>query len=147
MKAESSPPSAAGARAVIAASDVEGTPRNEAFIYLAWNPWRSLTLTPSLELASDRSSLVTSCASTLVAGTGAENATNGGCNKPASATLLPNYDRIGSYALVNFQVEYAFDSNTTVAVGGTNPLDENYELADGFPEPGRMFFANMRAKF
>jgi iron complex outermembrane receptor protein len=56
------------ARAAIAASDVEGTPRNEAFIYLAWNPWRSLTLTPSVELASDRSSLVTSCASTLVAG-------------------------------------------------------------------------------
>ena len=82
-----------------------------------------------------------------MAGIGAETATNGGCNKPASATLLPDYDRIGSYALVNFQAEHAFDPNTTVAVGGTNLLDKNYELAEGFPEAGRMFFANMRAKF
>jgi iron complex outermembrane receptor protein len=34
-----------------------------------------------------------------------------------------------------------------VAVGGTNLLDQNYELADGFPEAGRMFFANIRSKF
>ena len=52
---------------------------------------------------------------------------------PSAAAARPNYDRIGSYALVNFEAEYAFDPETTVAVGGTNLLDENYELAQGFP--------------
>jgi iron complex outermembrane receptor protein len=60
---------------------------------------------------------------------------------------LPNYINIGAYALVNFQAEYAFDPNTSLAIGGTNLLDENYQLADGFPEPGRQFFANVRARF
>jgi iron complex outermembrane receptor protein len=100
-----------------------------------------------MEIASDRNALVTSCASTLVAGMGAESAANGGCNKPASAHLLPNYTELGAYTLINFEAEYALDKYTTVAVGGTNLLDQNYELADGFPEAGRMFFANIRARF
>jgi len=35
----------------------------------------------------------------------------------------------------------------TVAVGATNLLDQNYSLAEGFPEPGRQFYATARAKF
>ncbi len=107
-----------------------------------------MTFTPSVELASDRTSLITSCASTLTFPGGE---TSSGLCSPVgaanAASARPNYDRIGSYALVNFQAEYAVDPDTTVAVGGTNLLDENYELAQGFPEAGRMFFANMRAKF
>jgi iron complex outermembrane recepter protein len=139
----------ATAKAAIAGSAVEGSPRHEAFIYLAWNPWRPLTLTPSVELASDRTALITSCASTLTSPSASE-ATSGLCSPtgaPNAASALPSHDRVGSYALVNFQAEYAFDADTTVAVGGTNLLDENYELAQGFPEAGRMFFANMRARF
>ncbi|MFA5957428.1 hypothetical protein [Hyphomicrobium sp.] len=62
-------------------------------------------------------------------------------------TILPNYVDIGAYALVNFQAKYAFNSNTTFAIGGTNLLDENYAVAEGFFEPGRQFFANLRARF
>ena len=120
----------AARRAAVAAADVEGTPRHEAFIYLAWQATNKLTLTPSVEIASDRSSLVTSADSTLL-------------STPAS----PNYVKVGSYALVNFQAEYQFDKNFSGAIGATNLLDENYELANGFPEAGRQFFANMRAKF
>ena len=149
LPAGMNPTVTATAKAAIAASEVEGTPRHEAFIYLAWTPWRQLTLTPSVELASDRTSLITSCASTLTSPS-ASQATSGLCSPvgaPSAAAARPNYDRIGSYALVNFEAEYAFDPETTVAVGGTNLLDENYELAQGFPEAGRMFFANMRARF
>ena len=54
-----------------------------------------------------------------------------------STVSLPNYVKIGAYALLNFNAEYAFDKNTTVAVGATNLLDQNYQLAQGFPEAGR----------
>lgn len=134
-------------RAAVTASQLEGTPRHKAFLYAAWSPMNQLTLTPSLELASDRNALVTSCASTLVvppAGT-QENA-HGLCNKPSSPRL-PNYTQFGAYALVNFQAEYAFSPGTSLNLGVTNLLDQDYTLSEGFPEPGRMFFASMRARF
>jgi iron complex outermembrane receptor protein len=110
----------------------EGTPRHEGFVYLAWNAWKGLTITPSLELASDRNSLVTSADSTLLSG-------------PQPRT--PNYVQIGSFALLNVQAEYQFSENLTAAIGGTNLLDEDYALAQGFPEAGRQFYANARARF
>jgi iron complex outermembrane receptor protein len=130
-------------RAAVAAADTEGTPRHEAFIYLAWSPTAKLTLTPSLELASDRSSLVTSCRTTLLSTTPTP-----GC--PGAVALpvpVPNYVNIGSYALLNFQAEYHVTENISAGIGATNLLDENYQLSHGFPEAGRQFFANVRAKF
>jgi len=119
---------AAGQRAAVAAATEEGTPRHEAFIYLSWDATERLTLTPTLQLASDRSSLITSADSTLGSG-------------------YPNYARIGSYALVNFEAEYEVTENLTTSIGGTNLLDQNYELTDGFPEAGRQFYLKARAKF
>jgi iron complex outermembrane receptor protein len=138
-------------RNAVAATELEGLPRHKGFVYLAWKATDKLTLTPNVEIASDRAALVTSCYSTLVS-TGGTNptpisSTNGNCGKTTATDILPNYINIGAYALVNFQAEYAFDGNTSLAIGGTNLLDENYELADGFPEPGRQFFANLRARF
>ncbi|MEI9900159.1 MAG: TonB-dependent receptor [Hyphomicrobium sp.] len=135
-------------RTAVAAAQIEGTPLNKAFLYAAWKATNSLTLTPSLELASDRTALVTGCASTLVVSpaTSSMQPNNGLCNS-SNTVPVPNYVDIGAYALLNFNAEYAFDKNTTFAVGATNLLDENYELADGFPEPGRQFYANARAKF
>ena len=141
-------PAPANAQAAVAASQVENSPRHEAFIYLAWNPMRQLTLTPSIEIASDRTALITSCGSTLIYSGGIAN--NGGCPVApgtTQASARPNYARIGSYTTVNFQAEYEFDPNTSASFGATNIFDQNYELADGFPEPGRQFFANFRAKF
>ncbi|WP_334148099.1 hypothetical protein [Hyphomicrobium sp.] len=57
------------------------------------------------------------------------------------------YIETGSYALVNVQAEYNFNDNFSAAVGGANLTDENYALAEGFPEPGRQFFATARLKF
>ncbi len=90
----------------------------------------SSAFTPSVEIASDRSSLVTGPTSTLLL-----------------PTPRPNYVNIGSYALVNLEAAYAFTDGITLNVGATNLLDEDYALAEGFPEPGRTFFANLRARF
>lgn len=133
--------------AAVAAAQVEGTPRHEFFLYASWKPVNQLTLTPSMEIASERTVLVTSCASTLISAGGPENA-NGACSKPAGTVARPpNYTDIGAYATLNFQAEYAFNENATMAIGAKNILDENYALAEGFPEPGRQFYATARAKF
>ena len=133
--------------AAISAMKVEGMPRHEAFFYAAWKPISQLTLTPSLEIASDRTALITSCRSTLPY-TNASIANNAGCTPGRTqAQSRPNYAEIGSYALVNFTAAYDFDDNTTATFGATNIFDQNYALADGFPEPGRQFFVNVRAKF
>ncbi len=100
----------------------EGTPEHEAFLYLAWDVLPNLTITPSLQLASDRNSIV-------------------------SSGTTRTYIETGSYALLNIQAEYKFNENFSAAIGGTNLTDENYELAEGFPEAGRQFFANARVKF
>lgn len=100
----------------------EGTPEHEAFLYLAWDALPNLTITPSLQLASDRNSIVTSVTD-------------------------PTYVETGSYALANIQAEYKFNANASAAIGVTNIFDEDYQLAQGFPEAGRQFFANARMKF
>ena len=136
------------ARKAIAAAQVEGTPTHTAFIYASWKTTNKLTLTPSVEIASDRTVLVTSCKSTLTFPGAVQN--SGTCNPtgaPNQPSTRPNYTQIGAYALLNFQAEYAFNDNASLAVGATNILDENYALADGFPEAGRQFFANARVKF
>lgn len=148
----------AAAIASTAAYKPENTPTHKAFFYLAWSPIRQLTLTPSLELASDRTVLVTGCTSTLLRNpppaignhvncippNGANNAANRAAN---IANSRHNFTDIGAYALVNFQAEYSFSDNADLAVGVTNLTDENFALADGFPEPGRQFFANARVRF
>jgi iron complex outermembrane receptor protein len=99
------------------------TPEHEGFVYLAWDAMRDLTITPSVELASDRWNLET---------VGAD---------------ANRYIKVGSYALLNLNVEYRVNEIFTASVGGRNLTDENYMLAEGFPEPGRQFFANVRAKY
>jgi len=140
-------------RNAVGLTQMEGLPRHKAFIYLAWKTTDKLTLTPSLELASDRVAMVTSCDSTLVPGGGNNptpiSAGTGNCAKPvvAGAQTLPSYINIGSYALLNIRADYNFSDNVSAAIGVTNLLDQNYELADGFPEPGRQFYTTARVKF
>lgn len=129
-------------RNALAFAKEEGTPTHEAFLYVSWDATPKLTLTPSLEIASDRNAMITSCRSTLLPG-GSRCPPAG----PPPPTLMPNYVETGAYTRLNFQAEYRVNDNFTAAVGATNLLDENYALAEGFPEPGRQFFANGRVKF
>ncbi len=132
-------------------NQMEGLPKHKAFFYAAWKATNQLTLTPSLEVASDRVALVTSCASTLVATGSAPPgmaSANGNCAKTSvPGALRPSYVDIGAYALLNFRADYDWTNNFSTAVGVSNLLDQNYSLADGFPEPGRQFYATARAKF
>jgi hypothetical protein len=46
-----------------------------------------------------------------------------------------------------FRRKCAFNDNAFIAIEGSNPFDEKYSLAGGFPEPYRQFFASLRARF
>jgi iron complex outermembrane receptor protein len=99
--------------------EVVGAPDDAAFVAFTYEPSSKLAITPSLELAGDRWSDVT----------------GGG------------YVRIGDYTLLNLQVQYRGGDLWELAVGGTNLLDENFELAQGYPEAGRNFYLRLRLSF
>lgn len=97
-----------------------GVPTHKAFLYAEWSPAQRLSVVPALELASDR---------WLV------------------NTIGTRYFRGGSYALASLRVEYELSERFSIAAGGRNLLDANYELADGFPEEGRNLFLDLRARY
>jgi iron complex outermembrane receptor protein len=99
--------------------EVTGAPDDSAFVAFTYEPSQRLTITPSLELASDRWSDVT----------------GGG------------YVRVGDYALLNLQLQYRGSEFWELAVGGSNLTDENIELAQGYPEPGRSAYVRLRLNF
>ena len=86
-----------------------------ALLYATYAPTERFSLTPSIEYASDRWSDVT----------------GGG------------YVETGEYCLFDIQAEYRFNRNVRLAVGGRNLADKDYELAWGFPQEGRTFFAKI----
>jgi iron complex outermembrane receptor protein len=99
--------------------EVVGAPDHAAFVAFSYAPSDRLSITPSLEVAGDRWSDVT----------------GGG------------YVRTGEYTLLNFQLQYRGSELWEIAVGGTNLLDENFELAQGYPEPGQSFYIRLRLTF
>lgn len=54
---------------------------------------------------------------------------------------------LGVYTTVNLKAAYRPMKDLTVEVGVNNANDKNYGLANGFPQPGRMWFANGSYKF
>jgi len=94
-----------------------GVPTNKAFIYAAWRPINRLTITPSLDIAGDRWS-------------------------DMNTTPVPAipYVRTGGYTLINLSAQYSLARNFDVVLGFKNLSDDNYELAWGFPQPGRSFY-------
>ena len=100
--------------------EVTGAPNNQAFLAFLFTPSSRWTITPSVEVAGDQ----------------------------WSTTATTNqYVRTGSHTLVNFQVQYRGGERWEVSLGGTNLLDENYELAWGYPDPGRSEYVRMRLNF
>ncbi len=96
-----------------------GVPSHKAFLYAAWQPASRFTITPSLDLASDRWSDV----------------------NPAPA--FP-YVRTGGYALLDLSAAFDVVSDVELVLGFRNLADQHYELAWGFPQPGRTFFVKTR---
>jgi iron complex outermembrane receptor protein len=99
--------------------EVVGAPDDTAFVAFIYEPTSKLSITPTLELASDRWSDVT----------------GGG------------YVRTGDYSLLNLQVQYRGSERWEIAAGGSNLTDENFELAQGYPEAGRNVYVRLRLNF
>ena len=96
-------------------------PTHKAFLYADVAPIERLHIVPSLEIASKRWTVT---------------------------DIAPiTYYRTGSYANAGLRVDLTIIGNITVGVGARNLFDANYVLVDGFPEPGRSFFASVRAKY
>jgi len=99
-----------------------GAPNHLGFLWLDWQALASVTVQPSIELAGNLWSDV-----------------NG------SSTLA--YVRTGRYALTNLQVTWQPVPKVEAVLGASNLFDRNFELAPGFPEPGRAFFTKVRVSF
>lgn len=97
-------------------------PAHKGFAYASWSPFGGLTIVPSVDVASNRTTL-----------------------KTASPPVI--YYRTGSYVQANLRIDYALREGVEIGVGARNLFDDNYILADGFPEPGRSFFASVRARY
>ena len=98
-----------------------GVPNNKAFLYASWQPVRQLTITPTLDLAGDRwSDMVT-----------------------APALAFP-YIRTGGYTLLNLSASYRITRQLEIVGGFKNLADDYYELAWGFPQPGRTYYLKTR---
>lgn len=95
-------------------------PTHKAFLYADWAPIARLHVLPSIDIASDRWT-VTDVAPIV-------------------------YYRTGSYANAALRISYDVTKQIEASVGVRNLFDDNYRLVDGFPEPGRSFFASLRWK-
>lgn len=95
-------------------------PTHKAFLYADWSPVAKLHILPNIDLASNRWTVI-------AAGT--------------------RYYRTGAYAQANLRIDYAVTDKVEIGVGARNIFDDNYQLVDGFPEPGRSWFASIRARY
>lgn len=98
-----------------------GVPGHKVFAWLDWRPTDRLTLTPNIEATSDRWTITSS-----------------------SAINPPRYYRTGAVVLLGLTARWAVNDGVDVIVGGSNLLDEDFLLVDGFPEEGRRLFVDLR---
>ena len=96
------------------------TPTDKLVLYADWTPIERLHIEPDLEIDSDRWEV---------------NATG------------TSYLRAGAFDLLNARIAYDFPQGIELAVGARNLLDQNYQLAQGYPEPGRSLFMSARYKY
>jgi iron complex outermembrane receptor protein len=103
--------------------EAQGVPGFKAFIYADWRVADALTLTPSVEFASERWTVTSS-----------------------SAIVPPRFYETGDYVLLNLAATWDLNDHVSLLAGGKNLTDENYVLVDGFPEEGRSFYLSLRLR-
>ena len=108
------------------AFELTDVPGHKGFAYVDWSPTPRLHVVPSVEAASNRTTL----ASTTPTPPG-----------------VPFYYRTGSYVQGYVRIDYEVIDGIQIGVGARNLFDDNYQLVDGFPEAGRSFFASLRARY
>jgi iron complex outermembrane receptor protein len=97
-----------------------GVPDGKMFLYAGWRPIQGLTLTPNVEMASNRWT----------------STTNGAV-----------YYRTGAFFLTNFQADYQIHENLQLSGGVRNLFDAAYTFTDGYPEAGRSFYFALKATY
>lgn len=116
---------AAPAGGLIRPFQLTDVPEHKGFAYISWMPIEGLRLLPSVEFASDRTTVT-----------------------PASVNgLAPVYYDTGGHILGNFRASFAFADRFEIAAGVRNIFDDEYVLTDGFPEPGRSFQLSARVSY
>jgi iron complex outermembrane receptor protein len=64
-----------------------------------------------------------------------------------SSKWVSNTVSLEGFTTLNLKAVYRPAKNVSAEAGVTNLTDRNYSLADGFPNPGRMWFANANYQF
>lgn len=64
-----------------------------------------------------------------------------------SSRWASNTVRLSGFTTLSLKAAYALRKDVSVEAGVSNLADKNYALADGFPSPGRMWFANAEYRF
>ena len=64
-----------------------------------------------------------------------------------SGRWTSNTAKVGDHTTLNLKAAYRPMKDLTLEAGVTNLTDQNYELAYGFPNPGRMWFANASYRY
>ncbi|MEZ5939014.1 MAG: TonB-dependent receptor [Hyphomonadaceae bacterium] len=101
----------------------QGAPEHKVFLYGEWRALDALTVTPSLEYASERWTVT------------------------SSSLISPaRYYETGAYALLNLAADWRVSDQVSLLVGGRNLTDSDYQLVDGFPEQGRTFYLELRLR-
>jgi iron complex outermembrane receptor protein len=96
-------------------------PTHKAFVYANWTPVPRFHLIPSADIASDRWTVT---------------------------DVAPiTYYRTGAYVNAAVRAEYDLLKTVKASVGVRNLFDANYQLVDGFLEPGRSFFLSLKAAY
>lgn len=64
-----------------------------------------------------------------------------------SGRWASNTVKLGGFTTLNLKASYAPRPDLTLEAGINNLSDQNYSLADGYPSPGRTWFANANYRF
>lgn len=100
-------------------------PDHKGFAWLSWRPIPAIEIVPSVEFASDRTTVT-----------------------PATANAVaPLYYDTGDHILAGLRVDFDVTDRVTIGVGARNLFDRYYVLTDGFPEQGRSIFASLRTRY
>ena len=94
------------------------TPRNRLFAHLGWKPGGTWEVQATADAESGR---------VVAYGNG--------------------YRTLGSFATLGAKGVWTPRADISVELGVANLFDKNYELSDGYPMPGRTWFANAKYSF
>ena len=103
------------------APDPTNVPDSKAFVYADWAPLARLHLRPGADIESNRWTVT---------------------------DVAPiTYYRTGHHLNAQVSAEYEVTKAVRATVGVRNLLDQNYQLASGYPEQGRSYYASLRLTY